>query len=177
VRTRPLVIVGLDHRYTKHAASFRPHSHRRHGNLTIADTLTETGSIVTQLRNTDGTYSASYATHATIPTVEDMGEARLAGGAAFVPIDAALQKSINASRGYLVFLTPQGATTGLYVASKSAGGFAVREIGNARDSIAFDYRVVAHPVAESGRRLAAATGIIQSAAARKALPAGALDVA
>lgn len=57
--------------------------------------------------------------------------------------------------GYLVFLTPQGSTTGLYVTRKSAAGFRVREIGNARDSLAFDYRIVAHPYAEHGQRLAA----------------------
>jgi hypothetical protein len=42
-----------------------------------------------------------------------------------------------------VFLTPNGDCHGLYVASKSARGFTVRELGAGSSSIAFDYRIVA----------------------------------
>jgi hypothetical protein len=107
-----------------------------------------------------GVYSASdYADgvqgRSAQPAVEDMGEASLVSGSAFVPIDGALSKSIDAASGYLVFLTPQGATSGLYVSGKSKLGFWVREIGNYHDSLVFDYRIVARPYGESGERLAA----------------------
>jgi hypothetical protein len=98
-----------------------------------------------------------------------MGEANLVGGAAYIPVDLALLKSIDISRGYLVFLTPQGQTTGLYVTGKSRAGFSVREIGGARDSIAFDYRIVARPYGETGQRLAPMGAFISSENTRKPL--------
>jgi hypothetical protein len=42
-----------------------------------------------------------------------------------------------------VFLTPNGDCKGLYVASKTAGGFEVRELGGGTSNISFDYRIVA----------------------------------
>jgi hypothetical protein len=50
----------------------------------------------------------------------------------------------------------------LYVTGKSRAGFAVREIGGARDSVAFDYRIVARPYGETGQRLAPMTQSISS---------------
>jgi hypothetical protein len=125
--------------------------------------------MISQLHNSDGSYSASYTAHSTVPTVEDMGEAAVVSGVAFVPLDPALRKSIDLSRGYLVFLTPQGSTTGLYVTNKSAAGFAVREIGNGRNSLAFDYRIVAKPYGEQGQRLASTSGVILPKPTRKLL--------
>lgn len=139
------------------------------GNLIIAGKLTQKGTIATALRSADGTYRASYAALSTLPTVEDLGEATLTAGTAFVPIDPALRRAIDVSRGYLVFLTAQGPTTGLYVTGKSAAGFTVREIGSARDSLAFDYRIVAHPYAEPESRLASTSAAIGPANARRAL--------
>jgi hypothetical protein len=139
------------------------------GNLVIAGKLTEHGTLTTAVHNSDGTYSTSYTAHSTLPTVEDVGEANIVSGAAFVPIDSSLRKAINVLRGYLVFVTPQGATTGLYVTNKSPMGFSVREIGNARDSLAFDYRIVAQPNAEQGPRLAKQTSTLPTVPSPKAL--------
>jgi hypothetical protein len=107
------------------------------GNLTIAGTLTQKGTLTTALRGGDGRYRTAYSAHSTSPVVDDVGEATLASGSGFVAIDGAQATSIDLTRGYLVFLTPQGATPGLYVSGKTSAGFTVREIGGADDSIPF----------------------------------------
>jgi hypothetical protein len=45
--------------------------------------------------------------------------------------------------GYRVFLTPEGDCKGLYVRSKSAASFEVRELQSGTSSVAFSYRIVA----------------------------------
>ena len=78
------------------------------------------------------------------------GEANAVAGFAFVTLNNALRKTIDALEGFLVFLTPEGSTTGLYVSDRSGHRFRTREIGNAHDSLASDYCIVANRYAESG---------------------------
>ena len=85
--------------------------------------------------------------------MEDTGTARLLNGEGAVRFDPAFASTINASRGYQVFLTPNGDTRGLYVSAKYEGGFIVRENEHGRSSVYFDYRVVAHPYGASDARL------------------------
>ena len=85
--------------------------------------------------------------------MEDTGTARLLNGAGAVHFDPAFASTINASRGYQVFLTPNGDTRGLYVSAKYEGGFMVRENEHGRSSVYFDYRIVAHPYGASDARL------------------------
>ena len=58
---------------------------------------------------------------------------------------------------YYVFLTPLGDTRGLYVSVKTPAAFQVRETLRGRNSLAFDYRIVAHPLGASNDRLPAVT--------------------
>jgi len=60
-----------------------------------------------------------------------------------IPFDRAFASTVNVGEGYHIFLTPNGDCKGLYVASKTAGGFEVRELGGGTSSISFDYRIVA----------------------------------
>ncbi len=85
--------------------------------------------------------------------MEDTGTARLLNGEGAVRFDPAFASTIDASRGYQVFLTPNGDTRGLYVSAKYEGGFIVRENEHGRSSVHFDYRVVAHPYGASDVRL------------------------
>jgi hypothetical protein len=94
----------------------------------------------------------------TAPEMEDVGEAQLVNGRAFVPIDAALADVIDLRGGYHVFVTPEGDSKGLYVV-KGAGGFFVREQQGGRSNMAFDYRIVAKPREERGARLARVTDV------------------
>jgi len=90
--------------------------------------------------------SRSYASRQDVPTMETVGEGQLTNGSARVALGAYASK-IDASKNYLVFITPQGQTQGtLYVAGKSPSGFAVREGQGGHSTVAFDYRVVGVPV-------------------------------
>jgi hypothetical protein len=96
-----------------------------------------------------------YGAMSTEAILEDTGTARIIGGAGTVRFDRAFAQSIETSRGYQVFLTPDGDTRGLYVAQKYEGGFIVRETERGHDSLDFDWRVVAHPYGASTQRLPA----------------------
>ena len=88
---------------------------------------------------------ATYSAQQSESTVEDLGTAQLAGGVASVRIPDDFRSTTDGSARYMVFLTPYGDNNGLYISARSASGFTVREAHGGRDSLAFDYRVVAHP--------------------------------
>jgi hypothetical protein len=76
----------------------------------------------------------------------------MTGGTANVTIDPAFA-SVMDHKWYYVFLTPLGDTRGLYVSIKTASAFQVRENERGRSNVAFDYRIIAHPVDERSDRL------------------------
>ncbi len=85
---------------------------------------------------------------------EDFGSAKLENGRATVAIDPQFAAIVNTGVEFHVFLTPQGECEGLYVASKSASGFEVRELHHGASSVAFDYRIVAKRAGHESERLA-----------------------
>jgi hypothetical protein len=95
----------------------------------------------------------SYGTSAATPTLEDTGEGQLAGGAAYVRLDAAFYNATDPRLGYYVLITPEGDTRGLYVTHRTPTGFEVRENEGGRSSVPFAYRIVAHPFGVQGSRL------------------------
>jgi hypothetical protein len=95
----------------------------------------------------------SYGTTAALPTIEDAGEAQLASGATYVRLNPDFARAIDLRQGYLVFITPEGDTRGLYVTQRSPAGFAVRETLGGRSAVAFAYRIVAHPYGVHAPRL------------------------
>ena len=121
------------------------------GNVTTSGTF---NSAIACTRGCDGTTRVNaYGTTAAVPTIEDDGEARLANGAAFVALDPAFANAIDLRSAYLVMLTPEGDTRGLYVGTRTAAGFAVRETMGGRSNIGFAYRIVAHPLGQARPRL------------------------
>ncbi|MGA2136156.1 MAG: hypothetical protein ABSH50_28025 [Bryobacteraceae bacterium] len=84
---------------------------------------------------------------------EDFGSGQFSGGAAQVAGDPAFASTINTGATYRVFLTPNGDCKGLYVTSKTAGGFEVRELGGGTSSVSFDYRIVAKRLGDTTVRL------------------------
>jgi hypothetical protein len=106
-------------------------------------------------RSSTGAKLQTYAAQQSMKSIEDFGEAQLVNGQGFVPLEHTFASAIARDRAYLVFITPEGDSKGLYVTGKSPAGFTVRESQNGRSSIAFQYRIVAHPYADSGARLAA----------------------
>lgn len=91
------------------------------------------------------THERSYGTTAAVPTIEDAGEGQLAGGVAVVRLDPSFANAIDQRQSYIVLLTPEGDTRGLYVTSRTPNGFVVRETMGGRSSIGFAYRIIAHP--------------------------------
>lgn len=124
------------------------------GNLIITGKLTQRGNpgAITHTRGAGDV--VMYAPREAEQTVEDFGEGRLAQGQAYVHIDPRFRATMGGD-SYLVFITPQGDTAGLYVAQKTASGFAVHEHGG-QSSIAFDYRIVAQPADAPDTRLPSA---------------------
>lgn len=123
------------------------------GNMILAGTLTQNGNPMVAHRKSNGWGVATYSAQQTMQTVEDLGEAQLIQGQAFVRLDPAFASLLNPRSTYLVFLTAQGDCRGLFVAQKTLSGFAVQEMDGGHSSIAFDYRIVGKPVDASGARL------------------------
>ena len=94
-----------------------------------------------------------YTPQESLPTVEDFGSAQLVSGRAYVRIDAAFANTMDPLANYMVFITPEGPSRGLYVTQKSTTGFAVRENPGGNSTIAFSYRIVAKPFGEHPVRL------------------------
>ena len=95
---------------------------------------------------------ASFAARSAQPTIDDVGEATMHGGAAHVALAPDFANAIDSAKPYLVMLTPEGDAS-LYVASRTSSGFDVRQVGGGRSSIAFVYRIVAKPYGVRDERL------------------------
>jgi hypothetical protein len=132
------------------------------GNLTVDGAVTEGRSggctpcpapLAQPQRTSSNVAVGTYAPEQTVRSIEDVGEGRLVNGAALVRLDPAFAAATDPGAPYLVFITPQGESHGLYVTEKTHAGFAVRENDGGRSSIAFDYRIVATPFGSSAARL------------------------
>ena len=115
--------------------------------------VTAFGGYFTALRRNDGVQVRASVPVAPRATIEDTGTARLIDGVGLVHLGRSFAGMLDASKGYQVFLTPDGDTRGwLYVATKYQAGFIVREAEHGRSSVYFDYRVVAHLAGTSDER-------------------------
>jgi hypothetical protein len=102
--------------------------------------------------------AVAYGTTSATPTIEDTGTAQLVNGSATVPLDATFAQTIDPQRTYQVMITPDGDTRGLYVASKTATGFVVREVQGGRGSFAFDYHIYATTLGHARERMGLVSG-------------------
>jgi hypothetical protein len=97
-------------------------------------------------------HQASFSARTSQPTIDDVGESALRQGLAHVALAPDFANTIDSSKPYVVLLTPEG-DAALYVASRDANGFDVRQIGGGRSSVAFAYRIVAKPFGVRDERL------------------------
>jgi hypothetical protein len=125
------------------------------GNMSATTLMTTKGSYA-RTTGSSGTARTLYAAHTTAPVTEDFGEGQVVNGRGYVRLDSALADVIDDRNAYHVFLTPEGDSNGLYVTQKSTTGFAVRESRGGRSTLAFEYRILAKPIDEDGKRLALA---------------------
>jgi hypothetical protein len=87
----------------------------------------------------------SYAPMQAVPSVDDFGEAQLVDGRAYVALSPDYANVVDAHAGYLVFITPEGDSKGLYVTQMTHAGFTVRENQAGHSTLSFFYRIVAKP--------------------------------
>jgi hypothetical protein len=123
------------------------------GDGNFSGSVTAKGGYKTVIVSHGGERLAASVAMTAQATMEDTGTARLVDGEGAVRFDSAFASTIDAHRGYQVFLTPDGDTRGLYVAAKYVRGFVVRELERGRSSLDFDYRIVARPHGVSDDRL------------------------
>ncbi len=98
-------------------------------------------------------HTRTYTPRTAEPTLDDDGEAQLVNGQAQVRLDPAFANVMDGARTYLVSVTPEGQSHGLYVAERDSRGFTVRENTPAVANIAFTYHIVARPYGVADRRL------------------------
>jgi hypothetical protein len=113
---------------------------------------TGTESTLSRTRNA-AVRAKSYVPSESQPTSEDFGEAALVNGQAYVHLDPTFAQSIDDRSAYMVFVTPEGDTNGVYVTQKSMSGFAVRENKGGRSSVSFSYRIVAAQYGKATQRM------------------------
>jgi hypothetical protein len=119
----------------------------------------------------------TYTAEQSMTSVEDFGEAQLVNGQGYVPLDRTYASSIARDRSYLVFVTAEGDCHGLYVTGKTLSGFTVREFTGGRSTIAFQYRIVAHPFGASEIRMAAIQPRVSTQSTRYSLKLSARTLA
>ena len=95
----------------------------------------------------------TYATMSSTASVEDFGEAQLTQGQSMVSLKQQFAATIDSRVSYMVFITPEGDTRGLYVAQRTPAGFVVRENQGGRSNAAFSYRIVAKPIGSTNAML------------------------
>ena len=115
------------------------------------------GSLIAFSNSSSGAKVRTFGPKSATPTVEDTESAQLVSGLATVRLDPTFASSIDPHVAYRVFLTPDGDTRGLYVATKTPAGFIVRETQGGRSTLAFDYRIVATTLGAVGQRMSVAT--------------------
>jgi hypothetical protein len=126
------------------------------GGLRVVGEIVKTeGEYSEALPHPDGSHRLLYAPLSPESWYEDYGRAQLVEGQADVELDADLVAVLGIEDGdYHVFLTPEGDTRGLYVESRSAGSFRVREQQAGTSNATFSYRVAAKNQHRQPKRLA-----------------------
>jgi hypothetical protein len=124
-----------------------------HANLTCSGTIKGGTALLVRHHTSSGQHVLSYASESATATIEDVGTARMFAGVANVAIPVDFASVMDRNSTYYVFLTPLGDTRGFYVSIKTPSAFQVRETERGRDTLSFDYRIVAHPFDAENDRL------------------------
>jgi len=140
------------------------------GTCGISDGSMSCTGPVKSLASTGGSRTVeTYAMQSPENWMEDFGSGDLVNGHATVNIDPAFAATVAGDASYHVFITPNGDSKGLYVTSKTANGFEVRESGGGTSSLGFDYRIVAKRAGYEGQRLVDVTETFTRETARAKL--------
>ncbi len=113
-------------------------------------------TLSARTRSAAPTTVTTYGGRQSLPTVEDFGQAQMAGGHAYVRLDPAFAATTNPGSPYLVFVTPEGDSRGVFTANHTSGGFEIHENAGGRSNMVVDYRIVAKPLGDHSQRFVAA---------------------
>jgi hypothetical protein len=114
------------------------------GHLTLGGGCTGCASVSTP--TVSGKPVISFALRTTAPLMEDVGEAQLTRGSAYVAIHPAFLNVVNRGASYFVFVTAEGPSRGLFIATKTSNGFVVKENPGGDSDTLFEYRLVAKAI-------------------------------
>ena len=134
------------------------------GNLAIS------GSYETFASTIGGGKARSFSAKSTCRRSRIPGTAQLVNGIAVVRLDPTFAASIDPMTAYRVFVTPAGDTRGLFVATRTPAGFVVRESQAGRATVAFDYRIVATALGQTGQRMTRINPATDMSIAKAPLP-------
>jgi len=123
------------------------------GKVTVQGDLTVTGAKAAGVEMPDGTLATMYCQEAPEPFFEDFGRARMENGVAQISLESDFASLVRLD-SYMVFLTPEGESKGLYVDKRNEHGFQVREAQGGTSTLDFTYRLVAKRKDIPGERLA-----------------------
>jgi hypothetical protein len=126
------------------------------GNITITGKIFTAGSCSSGCVNRPdepGVHVVSYTPSESQPTMEDFGEGQVTNGSGYVHLESTFSKTIDLTANYMVFITPEGPSRGVYVTQKSSTGFGVMENPGGHSTFAFSWRIVAKPYGDTHARL------------------------
>ncbi len=126
-----------------------------HADLSCTGTVMG-GAVQVRHPTSSGQHVLAYGSESTSATIEDFGTARMFDGVANVYFERDFASTIDRNSPYYVFLTPLSDQRGLYLSIKGSNGFQVRENEHGRDTLEFDYRIVARPLGAKHDRLTVA---------------------
>jgi len=139
------------------------------GDVQVTGNFTVFGAKNAAVPHPDGSHRRVYSVESPESWFEDFGQSVLSSGQAEVRLDPDFAAIVH-NDSYQVFLTEYGESGGLYVSSRDASGFTVRERAGGSSNIAFGYRAVAKRKDIPGPRLEKVTvrsAPAQGQAARK----------
>jgi len=123
------------------------------GDVEITGNFTASGMKSAAVKVSDGSVRRMYCLESPISFFEDMGSGQVTNGHGGVTLDP-MFLSVVSTDDYQVYLTPEGDCRGLYVESKSSGGFAVAELMGGTSTVKFSWRVVAKRTGITNERFA-----------------------
>ncbi len=132
------------------------------GDVVVTGSLISGGAMRNAITHTDGSSRTIYAEEAPDAWLTDYGQAKLVGGKADVKLDPDFAAIVKTDT-YLVLLTPEGDSSGLYVTNKTPQGFSVRESKGGASSLVFTYRIAVKRSDIQATRLAKTTATQRAA--------------
>ncbi|MFN8635081.1 MAG: hypothetical protein U0893_14590 [Chloroflexota bacterium] len=123
------------------------------GGVTIQGSFTQSGGPKSAaVPHPDGSYRRMYCQESTEAWFEDFGTATLTNGRAEVTLDPDFDAVVKGD-DYMVFLTPEGDSKGLFISRKGPHKFVVEEQQAGKSTLPFSYRVVSRRREAVGARL------------------------